>query len=72
MATQMNPLHWKREYQVALFVAAIFGFSIGVYAGVRNVVPYTDLYLLRVCLWGVGGCVLGAAGGFLRQLLRDR
>ena len=72
MATQMNPLKWKREYQIALFIAAIFGFCIGIYAGVRNVDPNTNLYLLRVCLWGAGGCVLGAAGGFLRQMLRDR
>ena len=68
----MNPLNWKREYQIALFVAAIFGFCIGIYAGVRSVDPHTNLYLLQVGLWGAGGCVLGAAGGFLRQLLRDR
>ena len=57
----MNPLHWKREHQIALFGAAIVGAFLRELANLNR--PQR--------LWGVAGTVTGAAGGFIRQLYRN-
>jgi hypothetical protein len=66
----MNPLRWKREHQIAFLGATVVGACIGIFAGIRQVEPFANLYWLWVGLWGAGGAVLGAAGAFIRQLLR--
>jgi hypothetical protein len=63
----MNPLNWKREYQIAFVVATIIGAGMGVYIGLRQSPPLDELHLT---LWGIGGAVLGAAGAFIRQSMR--
>jgi hypothetical protein len=72
----MNPLHWKREHQIALLGAAVVGAAIGIFAGTRQVEPSADLYWLWLWLWlarwGAAGAVMGATGGFIRQLSRGR
>jgi hypothetical protein len=68
----MNPLHWKREHQIAFLVAVVFCACIGIFAGVRQVEASTDLYWLWVALWGAAGAAMGAAGAFIRQLMRNR
>jgi H+/Cl- antiporter ClcA len=68
----LNPLHWKPEHRVAFVFAAVFGACIGIFAGLGHFDPYTSNRWLLVGLYGVGGMLLGAAGGLLRQLLRDR
>jgi hypothetical protein len=68
----MNPLHWKREYQIAFLGAAVFGACVGIFAGVRQIEPSASFYWFHVGLWGAIGAVMGAAGAFVRQLMRDR
>jgi FtsH-binding integral membrane protein len=68
----MNPVHWKREHQIAFLVAAVIGAGMGIYIGVRQVEPSTNAYWLHVGLWGVAGMMLAAAGAFIRQLIRNR
>jgi hypothetical protein len=68
----MNPLHWKRDHQIAFFVAVVLCACIGVVAGVRQLEPSVNLYWLSVGLWGAAGAVMGAVGAFIRQLMRDR
>jgi hypothetical protein len=70
--SKMNPLHWKREHQIAFLGAAVVGACIGIFAGTRQVEPSANLYWLLVGLWGAAGAVVAAAGAFIRQLLRDR
>jgi uncharacterized membrane protein YfcA len=67
----MNPLNWRREHQVAFVFTALFGACIGILAGMGHFDPYTNFHWPEVGLWGIGGAVLGAVGGFLRQLLRN-
>ena len=67
----MNPLHWKREHQIALLGATIVGACIGIFAGARQLEPSANYYWLWLGLWGAGGAVTGAAGGFIRQLYRN-
>jgi hypothetical protein len=68
----MNPLNWKREHQIAFLVAVPFGACIGIFGGVQQVEPSTDLYWLSVALWGTAGAVMAAVGAFIRQMFRDR
>ena len=68
----MNPLHWKREHQIAFLVAAVVGAVMGVYIGLRQVEPATNLYWLHVGIWGLAGAMLAGVGAFIRQLIRDR
>jgi len=68
----MNPLRWKREYQIAFLVAVVFGAVIGIFFGLRQVEPSTSLYWLHVGSWAVAGAVLAGLGAFIRQVLRDR
>ena len=68
----MNPLRWKRDYQIAFLVAVVFCAGIGIFVGVRQVDPSSDQYWLRVGLWGAAGAAMGAAGAFIRQSMRDR
>jgi hypothetical protein len=68
----MNPLHWKREYQIAFLGAAVLGSYIGTFVGVRQAEPSATFYWLWVGLWGVAGTLMSAAGAFIRQLLRDQ
>jgi hypothetical protein len=68
----MNPLHWKHEHQIAFVVAVVLCACIGIFAGVRQVDPSTNLYWLWVGLWGAAGASMGALGAFIRQLLRDQ
>ena len=69
---KINPLNWKREHQIAFLVAVIFGACIGIFAGVQQIEPSTDLYWLSVALWGTAGAVMAAVGAFIRQMFRDR
>jgi hypothetical protein len=68
----MNPLYWKREHQIAFFLAVVLCAIIGIFAGVRRVEYSTDLYWLWVGLWGAAGAAMGAIGAFIRQLMRGR
>jgi hypothetical protein len=68
----MNPLHWKREHQIALLGAAVVGAAIGIFAGTRQVEPSADHYWIWLGIWGAAGTVMGATGGFIRQLSRSR
>jgi amino acid transporter len=68
----MNPLHWKREHQIALLGAAVVGAAIGIFAGTRQVVSSADHYWIWLGIWGAAGTVMGATGGFIRQLSRSR
>jgi amino acid transporter len=68
----MNPLHWKREHQIALLGAAVVGAAMGIFAGTRQVEPSADHYWIWLGLWGAAGTAMGAAGGFIRQLSRSR
>ena len=69
---KMNPLHWKREHQIALLGAAVVGAAIGIFAGSRQVEPSANHHWLWLALWGAAGSVMGATGGFIRQLSRSR
>jgi hypothetical protein len=68
----MNFNHWKREHQIAFYFAAVFGACMGVFAGMGHFDPYTSFRWLWIGGWGVVGTLMGAAGGFLRQVLRNR
>jgi hypothetical protein len=68
----MNPLHWKRDYQIAFLIAVLLGAGMGIYIGQRQVDPSTSAYWLRIGLSGVAGAVLAGAGAFIRQLMRNR
>jgi hypothetical protein len=68
----MNPLRWKREHQIAFLVSALFGAGIGIFVGLRQVEPSSELYWLHVVLWGAAGSLLAAVGAFIRQMVRDR
>jgi hypothetical protein len=68
----MNPLRWKREYQIALLVAALFGAVMGISVGLRQTEPSIQFYWLHVGAWGAVGVVLAGVGAFIRQMLRDR
>jgi hypothetical protein len=68
----MNPLHWKREHQIAFLVAALFGTGIGIFVGLRQVEPSSELYWLHAALWGAAGSLLAAIGAFIRQMVRNR
>jgi hypothetical protein len=41
----MNPLHWKREHQIALLGAAIVVARIGIFAGARQLEPSATYWL---------------------------
>ena len=68
----MNPIRWKRDHQIAFLGAAVFGAFVGIVVGVRRTDPSAsqDLYWLTLGLWAGAGAAAGAAGGFIRQLLR--
>ena len=68
----MNPLHWTRTHRIAFLAAATLGACIGFVVGIGRVDPSVsqNFYWLRLALWVVSGAVMGAAGGFIRQLLR--
>jgi hypothetical protein len=66
--SKMNPLHWKREHQIAFFGAAVAGAFVGFFAGIRQVGSSANIYWLLVGIWGVVGAVVAAAGAFIRQL----
>jgi amino acid transporter len=68
----MNPIHWKREHQIALLGAAVVGAAIGIFGGSRQVELSANQYWLWLALWGGAGTVMGAMGGFIRQLSRSR
>jgi hypothetical protein len=51
----MNPLHWKREHQIALLGAAVVGAAIGIFAGSRQIEPSANEYWLWLALCGVAG-----------------
>jgi hypothetical protein len=68
---RMNPLHWKRDHQIAFLGAAVLGACIGTFVGVRQVEPSANFYWLWVGLWGAAGTLMSAAGAFIRQLFRD-
>jgi hypothetical protein len=68
----VNPLHWKREHQIALLAAAVVGAAIGIFAGTRQVEPSADHYWIWLGIWGAAGTVMGVTGGFIRQLSRSR
>jgi uncharacterized membrane protein len=68
----MNSLHWKREYQIAFFAAAMFGAVLGVIFGLRQTETSTLIHWLNVGAWGLVGALLAATGAFVRQLLRER
>jgi len=36
----MNPLHWKREHQIALLCAAVLGVVLGFMVGLQSVPRY--------------------------------
>jgi hypothetical protein len=42
--SKMNPLHGKREHQIAFLMAAVFGAVLGSFIGLRQVEPSTSLY----------------------------
>ena len=69
---EINPLRWKREYQIAFFAAAMFGAVVGFFIGLRQTEPSTQFYWLHVGAWGVVGGVFAAVGAFVRQLLRGQ
>jgi hypothetical protein len=66
----LNPLHWTSGHLIAFVFAAVFGACIGLFYGIGQFDPYTDQRWLWIGLYCVVGALLGAAGGFLRQLLR--
>ena len=68
----MNPLHWKREHQIAFLVAAVFGAGMGIFIGMRQVEPSTSPDWLHVASWGVAGAMLAGAGAYVRQLIRNK
>jgi hypothetical protein len=68
----MNPVRWKREHQIALLGAAVVGAATGIFAGTRQVEPSADHYWIWLGIWGAAGTVMGATGGFIRQLSRSR
>ena len=68
----MNPLHWKREHQIAFLGAVAFGACVGIFAGIQQVEPSANPYWLSVGLWGTAGALMAAAGAFIRQMFRDR
>jgi hypothetical protein len=62
----VNPLRWKREHQIAFWVAVGLGGSMGIAVGLQRVGPSAPV------LWGVVGAVMAGAGAYVRQLLRNR
>lgn len=45
----MNPLHWKREHQIALVMAIALGAAVGWFIGLREVSPYGHEYWTLWC-----------------------
>jgi hypothetical protein len=68
----MNPLHWRREHQIAFLVAVVFGAGVGIFIGIRQVEQSAGPGWLHFALWGVAGAMLAGAGAYIRQLIRDK
>ena len=68
----MNPIHWKREHQIAFLVALVFGAGMGIFIGIRQVDPSIGPDWLHVASWGVAGAMLAGAGAYIRQIIRDK
>jgi len=80
----MNPLHWRREHQIALAVAAALGAFVGLLYGFNYVrgVPGCSwfdtgychdaysAYLRAVLKWPLFGAIIGGGIVYVRQLLR--
>ena len=81
----MNPLHWKREHQVALVGTIALGAVLGFLFGLYEVYPYghsleyvksngalgwIDTYWLLVVARGLFGAVISGVAGYLFQLSR--
>jgi hypothetical protein len=62
----VNPLRWKREHQIAFWLAVVLGGSMGIAVGLQRVGPSASV------LWGVVGAVMAGAGAYVRQMLRNR
>jgi hypothetical protein len=75
----MNPLYWKREYQVALVVSFLIGGSIGVIIGYLMYAVYAAEHAMplsgwldaeAIAGWGLFGGAIGAAALYVRHLMR--
>ena len=63
-----------RPEGIGVYAATIFGAGMGFVVGLRRLEPTMDqdLYWLWLALWVGSGAAIGAAGGFILQLLRRR
>ncbi|HEV2562427.1 MAG TPA: hypothetical protein VGT78_09825 [Rhizomicrobium sp.] len=71
----MNPLKWKKEYQIALSIAVALGAFLGWLYGLQNVDwmfhhHYWFDYWLAVGKWSALGALIGGALIYVWQLLR--
>ena len=68
----MSLRHWQRTHRVVFLAAVVFGACIGAVAGIRrvNASVNQDFYWLWLGLWIGSGAMIGAAVGFIRQLIR--
>ena len=68
----MNPLHWKKEHQIAFLAASVFGAGMGIFIALRQPDQSNMPLWLYVILWGAGGAALAALGAYFRQIIRNR
>jgi len=68
----LNPVHWKREHQIAFLVAVVACAGLGAFAGTKRVDPSANLYWVWIGLWTATGAILGAVGAFISQFIRNR
>jgi hypothetical protein len=75
----MNPLRWRSEHQVALFLGVVVGIALGFVTGYmhhnvhfENAVEFSSYLKGGSALrWGVFGALVGGTIIYMRQLLHE-